>query len=90
MIMTGMRTMVHEHMHQGTGCDQQPGQHAKDMRGVLGDQEKTAHPEETKGDETNRRQPPRPRPITAPAGIVRPSRLLGQVRYHDALRRKKL
>jgi hypothetical protein len=35
---------VHEHMHQGPGREQQPGQRAKEVRGVLGDQEKPPTP----------------------------------------------
>src|SRR5215471_1223064 len=35
LTVAAVMAMVHEDVHQRTGEDQEPGQHAKDMRGVL-------------------------------------------------------
>jgi hypothetical protein len=35
--------VVHEHMHQWTGSQQQPGEHSEDMRRVLGEQEESCY-----------------------------------------------
>jgi len=36
MTVPAMMPMVHEEVHQRTGENQEIGQHAKDMRGMLG------------------------------------------------------
>src|SRR6516225_6833355 len=54
-----MMPMVHEDVHQRTGEDQQPGQHAKDMRGMLRQQEEPGHNQETAAHNPYRGPPPR-------------------------------
>ena len=51
--------VVHEEVHQRTGKDQEPGQHAKDVCGVLGQQKEPRHDQETAGHNPDRGPPPR-------------------------------
>src|SRR5215469_10998895 len=57
--MPAVMPMVHEDMHQWTGEDQEPRQNAKNMRGVLGQQEEPSHNKESAGNDSDRRPPPR-------------------------------
>jgi hypothetical protein len=54
-----MMPAVHEQMHERTSRQQQPGQHAKDVRGVLREQEEPCHNKETAGNDPERGPPPR-------------------------------
>jgi hypothetical protein len=49
-----MMAVVHEEVHQRTGKDQQIGQHAEDMRGVLCQQKEPRHDQETAGHNPDR------------------------------------
>jgi hypothetical protein len=59
LIVPAMMSVMHEQMHQRAGCQQQKRQHAKDMRGVLREQEKPGHNKETAGNDPKRGPPPR-------------------------------
>ena len=58
LTMPAVMPMVHEEVHQRTGEDQEVRQHAKDMRGVLRQQEKPRHDKEPAGDDPDRGPPP--------------------------------
>src|SRR5215831_9780744 len=51
--------MMHEDVHQRTGEDQEPGQHAKDMRRVLRQQEEPGDNDKSTGHQPDRGSPPR-------------------------------
>ena len=59
MTVPAMMPMVHEEVHQRTGENQEIGQHAKDMRGMLRQQEEPGHNQETAAHNPYRGPPPR-------------------------------